>query len=191
LGDYGAETFNEFVLYNYSWSAHVHGNIHKRLSKFTIILITGIDDERLSNIYETLSNPLNQIIWHEVWRHPLLKFKEPVWWEPRISKAGRISWNEFSLPQVKADIDELKSKVKKNSDHFELIEFILKLNDWYKLKIETQILIQNTLREKSIDNENEIVNLIDQNIRALNSLKQSYRILWLKYYKIKFEYDRR
>lgn len=186
-GDFGAETFKEFVLYNYAWSAQCSWNYAQSdLSKFSrdyFYDFFGIDDERLSNIYETLSNPLNQMIWHEVWRHPLLNFKEPVWWEPRISKTGRISWNELTLPQVKKDIDELKSKVRKNSDHFELIEFILQLNDWYKLKLETQIFLQNTLKEKSIGNENDLLNLIEGNLKLLNSLKLDYRNLWLKYYK--------
>ena len=186
-GDYGAETFKEFILYNYAWSAQCSWDYTQSdLSKFTkdyFYDFFGIDDERISNIYKTLSDPLNQIIWHEVWRHPLLKFKEPVWWEPKISKAARISWNELTLPQVKLDVEDVKTKVKKNADHFGLIEFLLQLNDWYKLKIETQFHLQNISKENAIRNENEIVNLIDQNIEALNSLKKNYRNLWLEYYK--------
>ena len=110
---------------------------------------------------------MNQIIWHEVWRHPLLKFKEPVWWEPKISKAARISWNELTLPQIKLDVENLKTKVMKNADHFDLIEFILQLNDWYKLKLETQIHLQNIIEENAVGNESEITNLIDENINTL------------------------
>ncbi|MCK7523614.1 MAG: hypothetical protein MZV64_41245 [Ignavibacteriales bacterium] len=73
--------------------------------------------------------------------------------------------------------------MKKNADHFDLFEFILQLNNWYKLKLKTQILIQNILKENSMGNESEIANLIDENIRALNSLKQNYSKLWLNYYK--------
>ena len=186
-GDYGAETFKEFVLYNYAWSAQCSWDYAQSdLNKFNqdyFYDYFGIDDARLTNIYTTLSDPLNQIIWHEVWRHPMLNFKEPVSWEPNVSKAERINWNELTLPQVKNDIDILKSKVRKNAAHFDLLEFILQLNDWYKLKLKTQILIQNTLKENSIGNESEIANLIDENILALNSLKQNYSKLWLDYYK--------
>lgn len=186
-GDYGAETFKEFVLYNYAWSAQCSWDYEKSdLSKFNhdyFYDFFGIDDERLSNIYETLSDPLNQMIWHEVWRHPLLKFKEPVWWEPKITKAARISWNALTLPKVKRDVEELKTKVKKNLDHFELLQFILQLNDWYKLKLETQIQLQNASREKLIDNSSYLINLIDNNLKSLISLKKDYRQLWLRYYK--------
>jgi hypothetical protein len=186
-GDYGAETFKEFVLYNYAWSAQCSWDYAQSdLSKFNKDYFHdffGIDEARLSNIYETLSNPLNQIIWHEVWRHPLLKFKEPASWEPNVSKAERINWNDLTLPQIKNDVEQLKSKVRKNADHFDLLDFILRLNDWYKLKLETQILLQNTLNENSTGNESEIANMIDENIRALNSLKQNYSKLWLQYYK--------
>jgi len=186
-GDYGAETFKEFVLYNYAWSAQCSWDYAQcDLNKFShdyFYDFFGIDDERLSSIYETLSNPLNQMTWHEVWRHPMLDFKDPAWWEPKISKAGRISWNELTLPQVKNDIDEFKSKVRKNLDHFELIEFILKLNNWYKLKLETQIFLQNKLQDKSIGNENDLLNLIEVNLKSLNTLKKDYRQLWLRYYK--------
>src|SRR4030066_866650 len=186
-GDYGAETFKEFVLYNYAWSAQCSWDyVQSDLNKFShdyFYDFFGIDDERLSSIYKTLSNPLNQMTWHEVWRHPMLDFKDPAWWEPKISKAGRISWNELTLPQVKNDIDEFKSKVRKNLDHFELIEFILKLNNWYKLKLETQIFLQNKLQDKSIGNENDLLNLIEVNLKSLNTLKKDYRQLWLRYYK--------
>ena len=186
-GDYGAETFKEFVLYNYTWSAQCSWDYAQSdLSKFTHAYFYdffGIEDERFANIYTTLSNPLNQIIWHEVWRHPLLKFKEPVWWEPRFSEAGRISWNELTLPQVKKDIALLKSKARKNSDHFELLEFIIRLNDWYKLKLETQFLLKTSLKDKSNNNYNDLIKMIDANAKSLKSLNEEYRYLWLKYYK--------
>jgi hypothetical protein len=186
-GDYGAETFKEFVLYNYAWSAQCSWDYAQSdLSKFTknyFYDFFGINDERFAIIYETLSNPLNQIIWHEVWRHPLLKFKEPPSWEPQISKAARISWNELTLSKVDEYVNELKLKVRKNSDHFELLEFILRLNNWYKLKIQTQILLQNLQNENSDGNEPDLTNMINQNIKSLHSLKNEYQTLWLKYYK--------
>lgn len=186
-GDYGAETFKEFVLYNYAWSAQCSWDYAQSdLSEFNkdyFYDFFGIDDARLTNIYTTLSNPLNQIIWHEVWRHPMLNFKDPVWWEPKISKAARISWNELTLPIVKTYIEELKSKARKNSDHFELLEFILQLNDCYKLKLETQIFLQSILKENSTENFGDLISLIDANIKSLSSLKKNYSNLWLKYYK--------
>ncbi|HAB51281.1 MAG TPA: hypothetical protein DCE80_03755 [Ignavibacteriales bacterium] len=186
-GDYGAETFKEFILYNYAWSAQCSWNYSQGdLSKFTndyFYDFFGTDDNRLSQIYETLSNPLNQIIWHEVWRHPLLKFKEPVWWEPKLSKAGRISWNDFTLPKIKEDLENLKSTVRKNSDQFELLQYILELNNWYKLKLETQFHLRDVSSGKSVPNLNDLSTMIDDNLKQLILLKQEYRRLWLRYYK--------
>jgi hexosaminidase len=186
-GDYGAETFKEFVLYNYAWSAQCSWNYAQSdISKFNqdyFYDYFGIDDARLTNIYTTLSEPLNQIIWHEVWRHPMLNFKEPVWWEPKVSKSARISWNELTLPQVKTDIEILKLKVKKNVDHFDLLEFILRLNDWYKLKLETQFQFQELIKEQSSGDENDLIKMIDENLKSLLMLKKDYQNLWLRYYK--------
>jgi hypothetical protein len=186
-GDYGAETFKEFVLYNYAWSAQCSWDYaQSNLSKFSkdyFYDFFGTNDERFAIIYETLSNPLNQIIWHEVWRHPLLKFKEPPSWEPQISKATRISWNELTLSKVDEYVNDLKPKTRKNSDHFELLEFIIRLNNWYKLKIETQLQLQNVWRDTLITNESELMGMIDENVKAIESLKKEYRLLWLKYYK--------
>ncbi len=186
-GDYGAETFKEFVLYNYAWSAQCSWDYSQsNLAKFNhdyFYDFFGIDDERLPNFYTTLSNPLNQILWNDVWRHPLLNFKDPPWWEPKISKTARISWNDLTLPQLKNDVKKLKSSVKKNADHLELLDFILRLNDWYKQKLETQITLNNLIREKSPINMNDFLDKIDNNIGLLKSLKQEFQKLWLKYYK--------
>lgn len=186
-GDYGAETFKEFVLFNYAWSAQCAWNLQQSdLSKFNhdyFYDFFGIDDDKTVNIYTTLSNPLNQISWNEVWRHPMLNFKDPPWWEPKVSKSVRISWNNMTLPQLKMDAATLKFKVKKNADHFELIEFLLALNDWYKLKLETQFQLQQLIKGNQADDLSNLQNGIYQNMESLQSLKQNFRKLWLKYYK--------
>lgn len=186
-GDYGAETFKEFILYNYAWSAQCAWDYNQSdLNTFNKVYFYdyfGIDDDRLSNIYKTLSDPLNQIVWHEVWQHPALNFRESPWWEPKLSKAVRITWNDLTLPQVKKDLDRLKSQVRKNADHLELIEFVLKLNDWFKLKLETQFELQKFVKAKEETSTDILFGQIKKNVELLNSLKKDYRKLWLKYYK--------
>lgn len=186
-GDYGAETFKELILYNYAWSAQCSWDYTQSdLDVFNqnyFYDFFGIDDERLSEIYETLSNPLNQVMWHEIWRHPFLTLKEPPWWEPRISKTGKISWNKMTLPKVEREISALKSNVKKNSDHFELLEFIVHLTKWYDLKLETQFHLQNIVKEGKPEIDFETKDMIDKNLTSLTLLKQDFRKLWLRYYK--------
>lgn len=186
-GDYGAESIKEQILYNYAWSAQCSWDYAQSdLGKFSqdyFYDFFGIEDRRLLNIYETLSNPLNQMTWNEVWRHPFLNFKDPVWWEPKVSKSARISWNELTLSQLKNDIELLKFKVKKNSDHLEILKFILQLNEWYKIKLNTQFSLQRNLKANSVKHLNELTTLIDENLKSLIMLKQNFRTLWLKYYK--------
>ncbi|NWF89954.1 MAG: beta-N-acetylhexosaminidase [Ignavibacteriaceae bacterium] len=186
-GDYGAETFKEFVLYNYAWSAQCSWSFDDSdLNKFTKDYFNdffGIDDSRLSNFYKTLSEPHNQIPWHNIWRHPLLKFKEPGWWEPRVSKVEQITWNELTLSAIENDLAQVKSLVKKNKDHLELLHYILKLTNWFKMKVETQFAIQKLINDKESGDLSFVSNAIDSNISVLQSLKQDFRKLWLRYYK--------
>lgn len=186
-GDYGAETFKEFILFNYAWSAQCAWDYDQSsLELFTnnyFYDFWGIRDSHLIEIYKVLSNSLNQVTWHEVWRHPLLKFKEPVWWEPRISKAARITWNEFSNTGAFDYLELLKSKVRKNKDHIELLQFICRFHDWYNQKLQTQIFIQEYLQNSSAIVLPALISKIDDNINALMSLKNEYKNQWLKYYK--------
>lgn len=185
-GDYGAETFKEFVLYGYAWSAQCAWNYKEsNITKFNkdyFYDFFGINDSRLENIYTALSHSLNQMMWHEVWRHPLLPYREATWWEQNVSPVVRINWMDLTLPQLRNDIIELQKSVKRNGDHFTLLSFMLDLNDWYKIKLEVQILLHRILNKLSAD-KNEVIKLVDKNIEMLQSLKKDYRNLWLTYYK--------
>jgi hypothetical protein len=81
------------------------------------------------------------------------------------------------------DVIQLKLLVKKNTDHLDLIEYILKLTDWYKMKVETQFVFKNSLNGKSVVDVRNISNKIGENVNSLKSLKQDFRKLWLRYYK--------
>lgn len=185
-GDYGAETFKELVLFGYAWSAQCSWNYnqsqpaHFATNYFNDFF--GIEDSRFNYIYETFAHPFNQMMWHDVWRHPALPFREAAWWEPKISPVAKISWINLTIPQVEKLIRELELRVTKNNDHFEIISFLIELNYWYSIKLETQLLLQ---RFSSL-NDFEKLNLgalIDQNLSKLNFLKNDYSKIWLKYYK--------
>jgi len=186
-GDYGAETFKELILFNYAWSAQCAWNIEASnidlFSQNYFYDFFGINDERLASIYRSMSNPLNQMMWHEVWRHPMLPFRDAVWWENNISKVVKGDWMDWSLPQVKRNVGDLKTQVKKNRDHFDLIEYLLALNDWYKLKIETQFEMFEAKKDNKLNEPDELFILIDRNIRDLELLKSRFRELWLRNYK--------
>lgn len=183
-GDYGAETLKELILFGYAYSAQCSWNFSKAdLSVFSenyFYDFFGVNDARLPKMYQTLSHPLNQMMWHEVWRHPLLPYREPSWWETKTSPAVRISWMEWSMPELQKDISELKNIVKKNKDHLDILEFYVKLNNWFKLKLETQNQLSSGYDK---GNAVSIKGMIEQNINQLNRLKDEYKQLWKSYYK--------
>jgi len=183
-GDYGAETLKELILFGYAYSAECSWNFSNAdLSDFSekyFYDFFGVNDVRLPKTYQTLSHPLNQMMWHEVWRHPLLPNREPSWWENKTSPVVRINWMEWSMPELQKNITGLKKMVRKNNDHLDILEFYVKLNSWFKLKLETQNQLNWGYNK---ENAALIKGLIEQNIYQLNQLKVEYKKLWKRYYK--------
>jgi hypothetical protein len=185
-GDYGAETYKELNDYGYAWSAQCAWNFKaSNEAKFAHDFLSGfygLNDSRLENLYQTLNSPLNQLVWHELWRHPLLPFRDPSWWEPKVSPVVKINWMESTLPMAKNSIGELKAAASRNQDQLDLLEFIIKMDQWYQGKIKTQFRLQDKLAGKNVD-LNSLMGMIDDNINGLNSLKAEFSSLWLRYYK--------
>jgi len=210
-GDYGAETFKEFVLFGYAWSAQCSWNYKaSSLSEFNNSFFAdffGIDDSKLNSLYKTFSTQLNQMQWHEVWRHPALDLPTSAWWASRINREEITSWMNWTLPDVFKTIEEFEKIVTKNRDHLDLLRFTINFNYWYQNKLKTNYYLTstielNSLREKllksnkkkdkikskiiTIERRLEEVNiskLIDGNVSQLKDLKNQYQNLWLKYYK--------
>ncbi len=185
-GDFGADTFKEFILFGYSWSAQCAWSFElSNIGKFShdyFYDFFGVDDNRLSSIYETFSTTFNQVYWHEFWRHPLLDFREPTWWENKLSPAARINWMEWTEAGLMKTISDLETRVKKNKDHFKLFRFIIDMNNWYRLKLQTQFILHKKFTDMEVDNA-ECSLLIDDNIVQLEKLKRDFSKLWLTYYK--------
>ncbi|MDP4190054.1 MAG: family 20 glycosylhydrolase [Bacteroidota bacterium] len=203
-GDFGAETIKELCYFGYAWSAQCAWNFKKSdeniFAKSFFYDFFGINDIRLASLYETLNSTLNQVTWHEFWRHPLLPQKEPAWWEGKISPVVKMSWMETTLPKAEADIKDLQISVKKNKDHFDVLKLVVDLSNFYRAKLLSQSLLSNKIsdlyatKEKmgsaavssaSGDENDEkfALALIDRNISSLTALKEEYRNTWLKYYK--------
>ncbi len=184
-GDYGAETFKEFILFDYAWSAQCSWNFNESnietFSKNYFYDFFGVNDPGFTDVYKTLSDPINQMLWHDVWRHPLLDFRKPAWWEPQISEVSKITWNNWANSNLLEQIKKLKNEAIKNKDHFDLLEFIVKLNKWYQLKISTQEKLHDSLFVNN--HKSELIDLVDQNIKTLKQLEDEFSGLWLLYYK--------
>jgi len=185
-GDYGSETFRELNYYGYAWSAqcawNFAGSDESTFSDGFFYDFFGVNDENAARTYNTLNNPLNQMTWHELWRHPLLPFREASWWEPNISAAGKLSWLNSTLSILKKDFAALQKAAKKNKDQLELIRFIIDLTDLYRLKTNTQLLLRKKLAGEEVGHE-KLNNMIDENIKVIAKLKLEYKKHWLTYYK--------
>jgi len=185
-GDYGAETLKELILFGYAWSAQCSWNLNgSDAGVFAVNYFAdffGSSDPRIPQIYESLTNPFNFFMWHEVWRHPLLPARESMFWEAKMPPVGRINWIEYSMPSVLNNIDAAEKTATKNKDHFELLKFSVKFNLWFKSKIETQVMLQSYIKNPNADSK-QLVEMIDKNISDIQNLKAEYRKLWLKYYK--------
>lgn len=210
-GDYGAETFKEFVLFGYAWSAQCSWNYKEsNLSEFNNSFFAdffGIDDYKLSSLYKTFSTQPNQMKWNEVWRHPALELPKSAWWAPRINREEVASWMTWTLPDVFKTIEEFENLVTKNKDHLDLLRFTINFNYWYLNKLKANYFLTSTIKLASLKNEllkssksnnkikSQIVTierrlgevnlneLIDDNISQLKDLKDQYQKLWLMYYK--------
>ncbi|MCL5030999.1 MAG: beta-N-acetylhexosaminidase [Bacteroidetes bacterium] len=185
-GDFGAETFKELIYFGYAWSAQCSWNYNgsdlSTFSKNYFYDFFGLNDERIPKIYETLSNPLNQMTWSELWRHPLLVEREHMQRGPNLMPASKVEWMNWTLPQTLKDIDNLEPKVQKHKDQFDILRFIVKLDEWYKSKIETQYLLHDKSYLQANENDKHLVKLIDKDVSSLNELHKEYDNLWLKYY---------
>lgn len=185
-GDYGAETLKELILYGYAYSAQCSWSFNKSdIHSFSTAFFNdffGVENIEAYDIYKTLGNPLNQMMWHEVWRHPLLPQRTPSWWENNVAPVAKMNWLKMSNSEILTDISNLKKTAKRNLDHLDILEFYTSLNSYYTLKLETQSLFQiyNSLSDFE---KNELIHLVDSNINELNSLRDKYKSLWLRYYK--------
>jgi len=182
-GDFGAETFREYNLYGYAWSAQCAWNISEsKTNDFNRVFFNQFfetDEIGIEIIYNELSDPTNQILWNNLWRHPLLDERKPDWRQLRIPNASKYSWMKSKNNHLEL-VNELKNKVTKNKDHLDLLEFTLKLKDWDLLKQGTQILLQNILDSNKVDMEFTF-NLLEDNISQLTKLRNEYSILWKRY----------
>ena len=185
-GDFGAETFREYNLYGYAWSAQCAWNIKtsdiKVFNKIFFKQFFGTNDERIETIYKNLSEPTNQLVWNNVWRHPLLDYRKPDWRQisfPQTSKYFLMKEANNYLNEI----GDIKVNVSKNGNYLDLLKFTLSFKEWFILKQKTQILLHRLLKNINVDKD-LVKDLINRNINSLIELKKQYSLLWKLYNKI-------
>ena len=210
-GDYGAETFKEFVLFGYAWSAQCSWSYNKsKISDFNNKFFAdffGVRDDRLNELYKIFSNQFNQLNWNEVWRHPSLNLRNSAWWQSKTNREETINWMEWTLPHAYEIMDEFEPIISRNPGHFELLRYLIYLDYWYINKLRTSYFLQQRLsliklreklKSKKADKEKvkqeigwieeellsvDLSGMINQNVVELNTLKDQYEQIWLNYYR--------
>jgi hypothetical protein len=182
-GDYGAETFRELNLFPYAWGAQCSWNYKaSNMSTFSENFLKdfyGVDDDRINYVYQTLSNMYGDLLWHDVWQHPMMKFKRGNWMYYGMSAAARTTFTEWTQSDMKATLDDLQKKAKYNKNQFDIFRWLVRLNSWYCKKAE----IQSALIDKYSGNVVDSVMLmkrIESSMAELKVLRQEYTSIWLK-----------
>ncbi|MCB9249933.1 MAG: family 20 glycosylhydrolase [Ignavibacteriales bacterium] len=129
-GDFGAETFREYNLYGYAWSAQCSWNISEsdanNFNKTFFKQFFGTNDNKIELIYKNLTDPVNQLVWGNIWRHPLLDYRKADWRQFNFPQASKfyLMKNENSDLEILANFKESATN---NKEFLDLLEFTLKL----------------------------------------------------------------
>lgn len=182
-GDYGSETFRELNFYGYAWSAQCSWSINKSaVDDFQYMFFKnfyGTNDNKIGELYRELSNPTNQVLWNDLWRHPLLAHRQQDWRAHKFPYPSKLFWMNYGETN---SFEDLNKSVSKNKEHLDLLLFSNKLKDYYALKIKTQNQFQRKMNGEYV-NEIEMGNNIEKNIESLRKLKEVFSELWLRYNK--------
>lgn len=180
-GDYGSETFRELNLYGYAWSAQCSWSIDKsEVDHFQNIFFKnfyGTNDIKIDKLFKELSNPTNQVLWNDLWRHPLLGYRQQDWRAHKFPYPSKLFWMNYS--ELNTSYEDLNKSITKNREHIDLLLFSKKLKDYYALKIKTQNQLIRKLNGGTVD-EIELNNNIEMNIENLKMLKEVFSELWLR-----------
>ena len=182
-GDYGAETFRELNLFPFAWGAQCSWNYKaSNLSVFSTNFFRdfyGTDDARINYVYQTLSNMYGDLLWHDVWQYPLMKFKRGSWMYYGMSGAARSAFTDWTMPALKSTLDELQKSAARNKNHFELMSWLVKLNFWYSRKAEIQSYLLDKFDGAEVDSV-KLMKQIESCMAELKVLREDYKGLWMK-----------
>jgi hypothetical protein len=184
--DYGGEALRELNYYGYAWTAECAWQPLKAdVSSFDERFFPAFfGNERAGLlgriVYSLLGNPLNQMNWHDLWRHPVL---------PDRASFGPSLWRGTSLqstvPLIAQLLEELESAATRNRDHLPYLEFVNRLNGWFTDKLA----VSSAIRQWSQDSSDvahrdsmkamalQSVGVLVQNLKGL---KEDFSALWLR-----------
>lgn len=183
--DYGGEALRELNYYGYAWTAECAWRpLDANIAQFDSVFFPQyFGDERAAlagqSAYAWLSNPLNQINWAELWRHPMLPLRQSML--PMMMRQQSL---QTTMPLVLETLDEMKADVKSNQDQLRLLTFVTNLNQWCARKI----VVAENLKRATMDTtrttrelqSREALTQARSVVKDLGRLKEEFKALWLE-----------
>ena len=184
--DYGGEALRELNYYGYAWTSECAWQPLKAdVSSFNTRFFWQFFGNRHAGllgeaVYALLGNPLNQMNWHELWRHPLLPDRpSPI---PYILRTSSL---QSSIPLTEQLLNQLASVTTRNQEHLPYLNFIARLSRWFTTKLSISQSLRNswqdTLRSVGQDSLKQTLHLSAAGLATdLKRLKEEFSALWLQ-----------
>lgn len=183
--DFGGEALRSLNALGYGWTAEVAWNPERanadnfRRAFFADHFGSEVAGTAAHRAYLLLSDPLNLIYWHELWRHPMLPLRQAP-----LNYMWRVEGIRSTSPAIADLLREVRANAKKNVEHVRALEFILRLNDWFSLKLERGEAIRRLTKSPPPGSDQDSVRkaalaLTDGVVASLRKVQQEFRDLWL------------
>jgi hypothetical protein len=184
--DYGGEALREFNYYGYAWTAECAWRpLEADVERFDNVFFRqffGTEEAGFlgRTAYALLSNPLNQINWNELWRHPMLPLKQspmPIIW--------RLQSLESTMPVVRQSVAKIHETASVNASQAGALDFVARLSRWFALKNKIAENLRTVVRDTSVGVvKDSLRKACGANVRGvlaeLRQLKEDFRSLWLE-----------
>ena len=113
--DYGGEELRELNYYGYAWTAEcawqpLNADVDAFNKAFFKNFFGASDYEDLQSAYAILSSPANDYSWQELWRHPMLPFREQSQEEGYLPIAVRLQSITSTMPIVLSLLAKAKNE---------------------------------------------------------------------------------
>jgi hexosaminidase len=184
--DYGGEALRELNYYGYAWTAecawrplgasvaHFDSTFFRQFFRDDRAALAG------QAAYAWLSNPLNQVNWNELWRHPMLPVSQsniPMIWREQSLAA--------TIPLVQETLSDLKANLKNNPEQVRLLSFVARLSSWYAQKLEAAENLKRAVQDTTAGSakQAEIQAALRQArsvVNGLSTLRDEFKSLWLE-----------
>lgn len=187
--DYGGEELRELNYYGYAWTAQCgwapgSANVDDFNRAFFQVFFGTTETEKFQSIYAILSSPANQFSWHELWRHPMLPLRPQSRDDGYLPIVERLESIKSTMPFVLSQLSGARKEISQNEDHLKYLEFVARLNLWFVKKIEAGETIKQLSASAGGATKKDsitalIVNISNDVMRDLTSLKSDFEGLWL------------